>query len=313
MMKRLLLLPLLAGTLSTCREQPLAVADPTFTATVRQPTYGAHPPRILFDEGHNNGHTTRGTYRPFAALLEHDGCPLTVSDGPITGPALAGCDIYVVANARGTGDLNDTPAFTEPECAAIAAWVTQGGALLLIADHYPMGAAVDRLARKFGVQMQQGLVQDSVHHDPSSTDESQLVFSRANHLLAACALTEGVAQVVTYTGQSLRCDAPCVSFLNLSDAAYDLTARPVVVRDGPDTRVNVTFDHPQSAKGRSQGLARVVGQGRVVVLGEAAMLSAQLTRDHTKFGMNANPDNQQLALNIIHWLAARPAAPGRRE
>jgi hypothetical protein len=47
------------------------------------------------------------------------------------------------------------------------------------------------------------------------------------------------------------------------------------------------------------------GKGRVVVLGEAAMLSAQLTGPGgMKFGMNhPGIDNRQLALNIVHWLS----------
>lgn len=46
-----------------------------------------------------------------------------------------------------------------------------------------------------------------------------------------------------------------------------------------------------------------ITQSRVVILGEAAMLSAQKLFMR-KFGMNAvkDADNKQLALNIIHWL-----------
>lgn len=86
--------------------------------------------------------------------------------------------------------------------------------------------------------------------------------------------------------QSIKCNDSCISFLNLSDAAYDMTAKTEITKDGNDTRVNVTFNNHQSAKGRSQGLALKYGKGRVVVLGEAAMLTAQLNRDNSKFGMN---------------------------
>jgi len=68
---------------------------------------------------------------------------------------------------------------------------------------------------------------------------------------------------------------------------------------GPDNK-------PVSAAGRAQGLTMSFGKGRVVVLAEAAMLSAQLAaRDGKPFGMNrAGIDNRQLALNIMHWLSA---------
>jgi hypothetical protein len=43
----------------------------------------------------------------------------------------------------------------------------------------------------------------------------------------------------------------------------------------------------------------------VVALGDAAMLSAQVTgSDNRPFGMNTpDIDNKQLALNIMHWLS----------
>jgi hypothetical protein len=60
-----------------------------------------------------------------------------------------------------------------------------------------------------------------------------------------------------------------------------------------------------SAAGRAQGLAFAFGKGRVVVMGEAGMLSAQLAgADKRPFGMNRpGIDNRQLALNIMRWLS----------
>jgi len=45
---------------------------------------------------------------------------------------------------------------------------------------------------------------------------------------------------------------------------------------------------------------------RVIIMGEAAMLSAQVINglSQLKFGMNRpGTDNRQLALNIMHWLS----------
>ena len=60
-----------------------------------------------------------------------------------------------------------------------------------------------------------------------------------------------------------------------------------------------------SAAGRAQGIAFKFGKGRVVVLGEAAMMSAQLAGpEKRRMGMNMpGSDNRQLALNIMHWLS----------
>jgi hypothetical protein len=62
-----------------------------------------------------------------------------------------------------------------------------------------------------------------------------------------------------------------------------------------------------SAANRAQGVALKFKKGRVIILGEAAMLSAQLSAKEQKpMGMNyPNTDNQQLALNIMHWLSKK--------
>jgi hypothetical protein len=53
-----------------------------------------------------------------------------------------------------------------------------------------------------------------------------------------------------------------------------------------------------SAAGRAQALAMHFGKGRVVVFGEAAMLTAQ----NVNFGMNyPGTDDRQLTLNVMHW------------
>lgn len=68
--------------------------------------------------------------------------------------------------------------------------------------------------------------------------------------------------------------------------------------------VEVAYGAPVEVPGWAQGVALDYGSGRVVVLGEAAMLSAQLHRfDRHAIGMNVpGYDNRQLALNIMHWL-----------
>jgi hypothetical protein len=60
-----------------------------------------------------------------------------------------------------------------------------------------------------------------------------------------------------------------------------------------------------TAAGRAQVLAFKVGKGRVVVHGEAAMLSAQIAGpEKFKMGMNFEGyDNKQYALNVMHWLS----------
>src|SRR5262249_10087719 len=96
-------------------------------------------------------------------------------------------------------------------------------------------------------------------------------------------------RILTFTGQSLKGPEGSVPILRLADTAMD---------QNPEDEKQV------SAAGRSQGLAMTFGKGRVVVLGEAAQLSAQVFGANGKMGMNyPGSDNRQFALNIMHWLS----------
>ena len=305
-MQRLLTLIILTTSLYSCKETPVQSVDNDFDVSIEKPTFKTNNPIILFDEGHNNFHTSGGLYQPFANLVKNDGYQLKPLTTNVTVELLSSVNIYVIANAKGKGDLNDTPAFTEEETVIIKEWVMNGGSLLLIADHFPFGSAVENLGNRLGIDFQKGIVQDSIYNDKKSNDESQLEFSKENKLLTEHSITEGVNKVITFTGQSIKCkDSSSISFLTLSDAAYDMTPNTKVTKDGNDTRVEVTYDNPQSAKGRSQGVAVKLGKGKIVCLGEAAMLTAQKNRDNNKVGMNYNSDNKKLTLNIMHWLTVK--------
>lgn len=120
-------------------------ADPHFDTTVRAPTFTKNFPRVLFDEAHNNFHTTTGRYKPFADLMFNDGYQLVVNRQPFSKSSLKNFKILVIANALGAEDMDDDgadqSAFTEAEADAVRDFVKDGGSLLLIADHAPFGAA----------------------------------------------------------------------------------------------------------------------------------------------------------------------------
>jgi hypothetical protein len=270
---------------------PAQQADPNFDARVSKPAYTRRHPRVLFDEGHNNVHTASGLYKPFADLITNDGYVVVPNKERFQPATLAGYEVLVIVNAAGPRGQRTNPAFTDAECDVVSDWVRAGGALLFIADHAPMGAAAEILAKRFGIEMSKGYTDD-----PSSTDRElgDILFSRDNKLLANHPITRGrdsterVNRVVTFTGQSLKGTKDSISLLTLPDTAVD-TFPP-----GKETT---------PAGGRSQGLALKVGKGRVVVLGEAGMLSAQIDNKGRAFGMNySGSDNRQLALNVMHWL-----------
>jgi hypothetical protein len=57
--------------------------------------------------------------------------------------------------------------------------------------------------------------------------------------------------------------------------------------------------------GWSQAAAIERGKGRVVLFGEAAMLTSQIGGNGTAIGFTAmeSRDNEQLLLNVLHWLS----------
>lgn len=287
------------------------VADPNFDTTVTRPTYMQNHPKVLFDEAHKNGHTTEGRYKPFADLISNDGYQVVANKEKFQQQILKNYDILVIANALGT--TQGASAFTENECNVVRDWVRTGGALLLIADHAPFGAAAEKLAKRFGVNMSQGFTVDLSHYDKESGNPGWLVFTRENGLLATHPITQGrnvterINRVLTFTGQSLKGTNDTVAFLRLADTAVDLPQRLSRATQLPGGK-------RVSAAGRSQGIALQLGKGRVVILGEAAMLSAQLLqgepareimgKDVVQMGINRiDFDNRQLALNIMHWLS----------
>jgi hypothetical protein len=272
--------------------------NPSVAAALR----AARPARVCIDEGHYNAHTATGRYRPLARLLEAAGYAVSRHRGAFTGPSLARCDVLVVANAAGGdrfrigpinlpihrgGDRGD-PAFTPGEVALVRQWVERGGSLLLVADHAPFGQAARPLAAAFGVRMGGGFV-EVPRSSPARAGPGSLAFTAESGLLRPHPITAGVRRVMTFTGQSLA---------GAGEPLLQLPADAVeYVPPGPELR-------PVSAAGHSQAVALDFGRGRVAVLGEAAMISAQIDDRGEKMGMNvAGTDNEAFALQLFQWLS----------
>lgn len=285
-------------------------ADPGFDARVDHPAYTDRRPKVLFDEAHYNVDKSGGRYKPFADLIRNDGYEVTPNTQPFTIDSLKGYDVLVIANPLGLrgaaqqlanlfrleGKLHiATSAFTPDECVAVRDWIQDGGSLLLIADHAPAGEAAGALSSLLGVEMTNWYVEDKDHEDPETRNPSFLVFSRKNGLLKDHAITRGLQSVITFTGQALRPPPGAVSFLSLAPGAVEYPRRKAMTTEG------------RSAANLAQGVALEFGKGRVVVLGEAAMMTSQVARANgsvLRFGLShPNHQNRQLAINIMHWLS----------
>jgi hypothetical protein len=267
------------------------------------------PPRavLCFDAAHHNVHTVDRGYRAFAELAGEDGFELEVLTGRWTGETLRPCRVLAVVAPRGgareaTLKEKGRPAFNVPEVGAAVEWLSSGGGLLLVTDHAPIGAATAPLAEALGVSMSNGFTEDPEHTDPET---GAILFTREAGTLASHPVSDGssgaerVERVGAFLGQSLSGPDGATSFLTLGPGAED---RFLIATDHRWHEPSPA-DRRASAAGRSQGLAFSLGDGRVVVLGDAAMLAAlhgaPSGLDEPRF------DNRRLAVNVLRWLAGR--------
>jgi hypothetical protein len=280
-------------------------ADYGWDPSVAEATFTSEHPRVLFDEGHHNASTVgfSGRYWPFAKLLRADGYVVDRGRGAVTPDALRGVRVLVIANASGapkpqffginlpvsTRRRRSDPAFTDTEIGVVRDWIEGGGSLLLIADHAPFGEAASALASALGVTMHKGFVEV-----PGEASDP-LLFSVGNGRLGQHPIITGdragtaVSRVMTYTGQSLDGPPGAAILLGLPGTAVE------AVPSGDGQLV-------ERSAGRAQGLAFEFGRGRVVVLGEAGMVTAQVNR-RVPYGMNSpDNDNQVFVLNAMRWL-----------
>jgi len=280
--------------------------DSSFDTRVARPAFTKRHPRVAIDQAHFNFHTIDGRYAPFAALIRSDGCDVTAGRDRFNAQSLKGLDILVISNALGHEDMGDTaanhPAFTREECAALRTWIEKGGALLLIADHAPMGSAAKELGATLGVDMRCSYAIDTLQAPPDNPSTIHYLVGKgldAGHpITRGRDSTESLHTVVSFTGQSLTGPPGSTALLRFSDLAEDLMVG--LGQAGPD----VPKEKRLSARGRAQGVAFDFGKGRVVVLGEAAMMTAQVAGPRRRpMGMNVpGSDDRQFALNVVRWL-----------
>jgi len=278
--------------------------DPDADTSVVRPAFKARPgPVVAIDGGHHNFHTHEGRFAPFAALLGNDGFEVTALTAPFTGESLDPVDVLVIANALHPVNVDNwrlpTPsAFTAEEIAAVQAWVHRGGALLLIADHFPFAGAAHDLAAAFGLEFVNGfaLTGSGTGADVFTTNAGTL---RVDAVTRGRSKHEVVTAVATFTGSAF---------------AAPPDARPLIVL--PDEFVLLLpsiawqFDEQtpwRPAAGYLQAAALRYGAGRLAVFAEAGLFTAQRGGGEPplRIGFNAPEasQNKQFILNTLRWLA----------
>lgn len=276
--------------------------DTLFRVSIANPMFIQQAPKVLVDEAHNNIHGKEGGLFSFTRMMEEDGAVVSSNDSLFTEKLLTRYDVLIIVNALHDSNVQNwaTPnpsAFSNQEIDAVEKFVKNGGSLLLVADHMPCGGAVQNLAQCFGIEWSNSFVMQNGNKWPPST------FKRSNSTLLDSPVTEDtsygkrVSLVASFTGSAFKVPEEAEPFM-IFEESHRILFPKEAWRFSKKTK-------NESAKGWSQGACLEYGLGKIVLLGEAAMITAQL-RGKTEIGMNSidAPENPQLALNIFRYLAA---------
>lgn len=227
-----------------------------------------------------------------------------VDDKPFTTDYLAQFDIVVIITALPFDfttkvEVTTETTFTEQEIRTLYEWVDKGGSLLVFSEHAPFDQAINPLLSQFGIVSSVGTIADGKHHDKSFGRSGWIVYSRENGLLNSehpiikgRNESEAVHKLLTFGGSSLTGE-DYTNILKLSPSAKNLQ-HPTGV--GP------------IGMGNSQGLAGVIGKGRVVAFGDSNGFTAMRFKLENEAsisaGMNTKGyDWKNMVLNTLHWLS----------
>ncbi len=274
------------------------MADTSYDVSVASPVCIKNCPVIWFDEAHNNYHTASGRYKPLANLLSNDGFEIVKGLTPITKRTLVNTNLVLIA---APGHISND------ELNILNAWIRQGGSLFTVTDHSNFG--FDGLLESLGVGTPETeYTEDSIHarilEDGITKNPRHLVFSEKDNLLGDHPIIKGrndserVKIVKSFSGRTIIAPPGSSVLLRLGESAVDyLTIEPLL-------RTVETSVAVQCKGQRVYGVAFELGKGKVVVVSEAAMLTAQIWMDGTPgAGMNVpGSNNKQFALNIVRWL-----------
>lgn len=303
MIKYIEILPVIMFCYSCSSDR--SIADDAFNVSVSAPQFKTLQPKVTFDESHKVHHRISKTYKPLAALLTNDGCIVSANDKAIDQSVMETADIYVIVTAMGKEDPGDISPFTDAEVSTLTDWVSSGGSLLLVTEDYPFGLAMQPLLSKFGIDVHNGYTEDSLLASKDVKDALLFEKSKGN-LNSMHPICQDIKRVYTFTGSAVKGDSSCIPLLLFSSASQNFNVKVNVMKSGSDILTSVEYADFYSAQGFCQGLCKQYEKGKIVVLAESALLTAQIDKNGNKFGMNVpENDNKQFALNIFRWLAAK--------
>lgn len=306
----------------------LVEEDKSYLPRLERPAYEKLGPLVLLDAGHRN----LPFHQALSRLLEADGYRAEQLDTRFSFDALRKANILVIVNpglmrSRGS-PVNSEPIFTEEEAATVHDWVAGGGSLLVAVN----GGRAAEVLRRFGVELSQDQVRDeelaSAEMDENNT--RYRVFTRAKNLMSQHKIMTGrseseqikrvhlqainaIVKVPENAAPLLTCSQNATLLPLDALQVRELEAATSAAAGKPRSDVKSSpapMPLPIAAAHAPVAIAFAMGKGRVVVLGDGMVLNAWITgsvvdgkfQAKRKQGL-AEADNQQFALNIMHWLS----------
>ncbi len=277
--------------------------DSDWTFENHDPAWGTGKGPLIAFSRQLSDFVANGSHEPLARLARSDGFQTEDIDNVAPNAAKI---LVLINNHR--PDWRDFPAmdppsaFSDAEIASIRKWVEDGGGLLILADHAPLGGGASKLAAAFGFTFLNGHVAEAKSADAGYAHVI-LDFRPGAGLNTAHAITDGstgrpkIDNFQAFGGQA---------FIPADDATTLLT-----IPQGwsafltYDLQRNLTSVPRIDASGMAQGAAMEYHKGRIAVFGEAAAFSAQLMPGEEAVGFNTpeGRDNPEFVLALLRWLA----------
>ena len=269
--------------------------DPDFKPKIEKPAYTGKGPRVLFSHRLTGLHFEEG----FLKVVRADGYRVRETTQPVTHELLSSTDILVIVEP-GEFTHQETPdsVISEVEATLVHDWVMQGGSLL-IASH---GPGCDALLRRFNTDASHGQV---IADKPPLEDEDPtfLAFKAetktiANHIIIQGAADHPVSKVVAMAPQTFAVPDGAVALLSfppgtledrtsneeMINAMKQVLANPssaqsTEISGVPNRAIVIPLPShpPQPTEGRAAAVVFTAGQGRVLLIGDPGMISAQVT------------------------------------
>ncbi len=184
----------------------------------------------------------------------------------------------------------DLPPYSVPEIAAIKSFVESGGSLLVIVDHtncYFHAYKLGPLMQELGIELHTDSACDKAPRTLGSSCTWITITNFKPH-----PITQGLQVIAMQTGGTVD-DRYAIATTSEAAWADNWSVHPYSADDNPGMFGNGKFDPGERTGKLGVVLARELGKGKIVVVGDQNMLSDNFIR---------YAENYKLWLNTVAWL-----------